>query len=77
MKVKNITDIEGFFEVVSKCRGHVELVTNNGDVLNLKSRLSRYVAFASVFADEKVGQVELNCSDNEDIERLMHFMLNG
>ena len=35
MKVQNITDIEGFFKVVDSCEGKVELVTGEGDRLNL------------------------------------------
>ena len=42
MKVQNITDIEGFFKVVDSCEGKVELVTGEGDRLNLKSKLSQY-----------------------------------
>ena len=37
MKVQNITDIDKFFEVVDRCSGKVELVTGEGDRLNLKS----------------------------------------
>ena len=39
MKVQNITDVEGFFKVVDSCEGKVELVTGEGDRLNLKSKL--------------------------------------
>lgn len=39
MKVQNITDIDKFFEEVDSCKGKVELVTGEGDRLNLKSKL--------------------------------------
>ena len=42
MKVQNITDIEGFFKAIDSCKGKVELVTGEGDRLNLKSKLSLY-----------------------------------
>ena len=45
MKVSNIKDIEKFFEVVDSCSGKVELVTGEGDRLNLKSKLSQIVAY--------------------------------
>ena len=35
MKVQNIKNIEKFFQVVDKCSGRVELVTGEGDRLNL------------------------------------------
>ena len=44
MKVSNIKDVEKFFEVVDSCEGKVELVTGEGDRLNLKSKLSQYVS---------------------------------
>ena len=42
MKVSNIKDIEKFFEVVDSCQGKVELVTGEGDRLNLKSKPVSY-----------------------------------
>ena len=39
MKLQNITDINGTFDVVNECKGTVELVTADGDVLNLKLEL--------------------------------------
>ena len=44
MKVSNIKDVDKFFEVVDSCAGKVELVTGEGDRLNLKSKLSQYVS---------------------------------
>lgn len=46
MKVQNITDIDAFFKTVDECKGRVELVTGEGDRLNLKSKLSQYVSMA-------------------------------
>ena len=42
MKIKNINDVDKFFEVVGSCKGKVELVTGEGDRLNLKSKLCQY-----------------------------------
>lgn len=47
MKVTHITDIDKFFEVIDSCKGRVELVTGEGDRLNLKSKLSQYVSLAN------------------------------
>ena len=47
MKVSNIKDIQKFFDVVDSCAGKVELVTGEGDRLNLKSKLSQYVSLAT------------------------------
>lgn len=77
MIVKNIEDIEGFFKVVQKCTGRVQIITSEGDVLNLKSKLSQLVAMSRIFNNNEIGDLELICAEKEDIERLMHFMMNG
>ena len=77
MKVKNITNVNAFFKVIDECTGKVELVTNEGDRLNLKSKLSQYVALANVFSDGKIGELEIVAYEPEDINRLIAFMYNG
>nr|MBQ8252244.1 polya polymerase [Lachnospiraceae bacterium] len=76
MKVQNITDIEKFFEVVDSCMGKVELVTGEGDRLNLKSKLSQYVSLANIFSDDSIGELELLAYEPEDINKLVNFMMN-
>ena len=71
MIIRNIEDVEGFFNVVGDCIGRVQLITEEGDVLNLKSKLS------SIFSNSEIGDLELVCAEKEDIERLMNFMMNG
>ena len=44
MKLTNITNVDKFFEVVDKCEGKAEMLTENGDCLNLKSKLCQFVA---------------------------------
>ena len=44
MKIKNIKDVDGFFKVIDSCAGKVELITGEGDRLNLKSKLCQYVS---------------------------------
>ncbi|MBO5520703.1 MAG: polya polymerase [Eubacterium sp.] len=78
MKIENIKDIEGFFKVVDECKGRVELVTAEGDRLNLKSKLSQFVSLANIFSNNaEIPELELVASEPEDIERLIKFMING
>ena len=39
MKINKITNAQEFFKVVDDCKGRVELLTGEGDRLNLKSKL--------------------------------------
>ncbi len=77
MKVQNITDIDKFFEVVDRCSGKVELVSGEGDRLNLKSKLSQYVSIANIFSNSEIPELEIVAYEPDDIERLTEFMLKG
>lgn len=77
MKVQNIKDINKFFEVIEECDGKVELVTNEGDRLNLKSQLTKYVAIANFFSDGTVKELELVAYEPKDVEKLINFMVGG
>ena len=77
MKVQNITDIEGFFKAIDSCKGKVELVTGEGDRLNLKSKLSQYVSLANIFSGGESPEREIVAYEKEDIDKLLNFMING
>ena len=78
MKITNIKDIEKFFETVDKCKGRVELVTGEGDRLNLKSKLSQYIFLTqSVLEDSKIGEIELILSEPEDVALILDFLVRG
>lgn len=77
MKVQNITDIEGFFKVIDECKGRVELVTGEGDRLNLKSKLSQYVSMANIFSNGEIPELEIIAYEKEDTDRLIKFMMDG
>ncbi len=77
MKVQNITDVEKFFQIVDSCVGRVELVTGEGDRLNLKSKLSQYVSMANIFSNGEIPELEIIAHEKEDIDRLVNFMING
>ena len=77
MKVTNIKNIDGFFKVVDSCKGKVELVTGEGDRLNLKSKLCQYISMANIFSNGEIPELELIAYEREDIDALINFMMNG
>ncbi len=77
MRLENISNIDGFFNLVDTCKGKVELVTNEGDRLNLKSKLSQYVSLAKVFNDGSIPELELVVYEPEDTKKFIDFMLDG
>ena len=80
MKIKSIGNTDEFFDVVRRCRGRVELVTEDGDRLNLKSRLSQYVAIAKLFygkGEGSIPEIEVVCYDPEDNLWFADYVYNG
>ena len=74
MKITNITEPKRFFATVNACPGRVELVTQEGDRLNLKSTLCQYIALTQMFQDERISSVELVVSNPADFERLRPYL---
>ena len=76
MKLTNISNIDGFFEAVNDCKGDVYLVTQEGDKLNLKSSLCKYVAFSQIFGGSGL-EMELETTKPEDTHRFIHFAMTN
>ena len=76
MKVMGIKDIDKFFEVVDSCKGKVELVTGEGDRLNLKSKLSQYVYLENIFSNGENPELEIVAYEKADIDKLMDYMIS-
>ena len=75
MKITEISDVTLFLETVEACKGKVELVTGEGDRLNLKSRLCQYISLTSIFSNvERIPQLEIVAEEPEDIVRLERFL---
>jgi hypothetical protein len=77
MIIKNIKNVDKFFETVEKCSGRVELLTKQGDRLNLKSKLSQYVSLTGIFADTTIEEMDLLLSEPEDAKLLLEFLIRG
>jgi hypothetical protein len=77
MKIQNINNIEKFFQVIDSCAGKVELVTGEGDRLNLKSKLCQYVSMANIFSNGEIPELEIIAYEKEDIDKLIAFMFGN
>ena len=78
MKMRNITDIDGFFKVIDSCDGKVELITGEGDRLNLKSKLCQYVSLATILKmDAEIPELELVAYEPEDAEKIIKFLMQN
>ncbi len=74
MKIKTLQDVEAFKAAIAKCTGDVYLKSVYGDVYNLKSALTQYVAIAELIRDQN-GELELFASNREDEAILIDFIV--
>ena len=75
IKIANITDVERFLNTVDKCQGTVELLTSEGDRLNLRSKLCQYVSLATIFSEAKIDEITLSVSDPADVQLLLQYLI--
>ena len=77
MIISNIKNPNEFFEEIKRCEGRVELVTKEGDIINLKSKLCQYVSMAKIFSDGTISELEIIAYEAEDISKLVNFMMEN
>lgn len=63
-----------FLNIIEKCSGKVELLTGEGDRLNLKSKLSQYVFLAGILKNDEIKDLEIVAYEKEDIELIASFL---
>lgn len=60
MKLYKIDNVDEFMGIVDQCKGTVELVSKEGDRLNLKSQLTKFVTVTELFHNESlINELEL------------------
>ncbi len=73
MKLNNIKDVNLFTEAVNACAGDVYLKSQEGDVFNLKSSLSQYIAIGRLI-EESGDDLELFADTREDEAILLKML---
>lgn len=78
MKLKPNIRLVDFLQQVNLCHGEVRFETDEGDVLNLKSQISKYIFLAAV-SQEGTGeelslQGDVICDCQEDVSVLSAFL---
>lgn len=74
MKLQTSADLIEFLNAVSHCQGEVLFTTTDGDRLNLKSELSRYVFLTAASDSEILSDGEVLCKADSDARILRSFM---
>ena len=68
-------DMADFIQTLDKCKGDVLLETNEGDVLNLKSKLCQIMGIANILNGAKVSEATVRCVNPDDESILFRFNL--
>ena len=72
MRIKNTEQLDEFLSRIKKCTGDVWLESDDGDRINLKSKLSQYVAIGALLSMEG-DNLGLYCSKEEDEAMFIEF----
>ena len=75
MKINKITNAHEFFKVVDDCKGRVELLTGEGDRLNLKSKLFQFMSMTQIFSRADELHLEIVASEEEDLQKICKYLM--
>ncbi len=70
-------DVTEFLAVLDTCEGNVFLVTNEGDRLNLRSKLCQLVGLTRLIEGGKIAEASIICENKEDESKLFRFNFFG
>ena len=68
-------DVPNFLKVLDHCVGDVYLVTDEGDRLNLRSKLCQLVGLTRLIEGGSIAEASVLCELQEDETRLFRFNL--
>lgn len=74
IKIEKVNQVHKLFDVIDNCNSNVQLVTGEGDCLNMKSKLSQYLSMTRMFANGDVPQMEFVTDDEQDAKNLAEFL---
>ncbi len=72
MDLHNI-DVTEFLDVLDTCEGNVYLVTNEGDRLNLKSKLCQLIGLTKLVEGGRIAVASIFCDNKDDESKLFRF----
>ena len=70
-------DFKKFLEAIDQCKGDVYLVTDDGDKLNLKSKLCQLIGLTKIIEGGMISEAKIVCTNPEDDTLLFRFNLYG
>jgi len=75
MKLRPDIDILTFFDAIRHCKGDVFFKTNEGDILNLNSALSRFIFITIMETRNFLTNGNIECTELDDMSILSEYVL--
>ena len=75
MKIEKVNNVEGLFNLLNDLKGRVELVSAEGDRINLKSKLSQMLMMSQMLDNAYIKELELIVHEPEDMKKVVEFMM--
>lgn len=63
-------------KVLSECKGKVELVSDEGDRINMNSKLSQMLMMSKLLDKAYIKELELIVHEPEDMKKVLNFMMS-
>ena len=70
-------NLKDFMDVLESCEGNVYMVTDEGDRLNLKSKLTQLIGFTKLVEGGTVTKARIECTNKSDEQKMFRFNLFG
>lgn len=70
-------DVKAFLSVIGTCEGDVYLVTDEGDRLNLKSKLCQLIGLTKLIEGGQITNASIECQNPDDESKLFRFNMFG
>lgn len=75
MKFKDSVEFNAFLDAAKQCSGDIFLQTSEGDILNLKSLLSRYVLMSIMGNPDLLQSAQVTCVQEDDYQLLSEYLV--
>jgi len=70
-------DFNKLMEFVAETKGEVYMKTPEGDVLNLKSRLTQLLVLSGALGQSNIAEATIVCEDKEEESKIFRLNLYG
>ncbi len=70
-------DFNKLMEFVAETKGEVYMKTSEGDVLNLKSRLTQLLVLSGALGQSNIAEATIVCEDKEEESKIFRLNLYG